>query len=793
MFKNYLKIAWRNLLKSKAYSAINILGLSVGMTVVVLIGLWIHDELTYNKCHDKYDLLGQVLITQTFNGEIGTGSAIAIPLADELRTKYGGDFDQVSLSSWNMERIVAYGDKKFTKEGMWVQPNFPDMLGLKMLAGSRSALKDPSVMILSASLAKSLFGKEDPMNKTIKINNKTVFTVGGVYEDMPHNTTLQDATFFGPWDNYFNSEPWIKNAVQNWGNHSWQLFVQMNKHADVSKVNAKIKDVPMQHLKASEGWDEHVLIHRMCDWHLYSKFKNGKIVGGRIQFVWLFGTIGFFVLLLACINFMNLGTARSEKRAKEVGIRKTIGSVRRQLIAQFLSESVLLALLSFIVAIILVQLSLPWFNKLADKDMSILWANPLFWLCCIAFTILTGLLAGSYPAFYLSSFQPIKVIKGTFKASRFSSVPRKILVVVQFTVSVMLIIGTIVVFRQIQYAKNRPVGYTREGLFQVSINTPDIYGHYDILRSDLLKTGVVANMSESSSPVTAVWSNQIGFDWEGKDPNATPLLGTIAVTHDFGKTIGWKIIRGRDFSREFGTDSLALLLNESAVKLTGIKEPVGKVIKWNGKAYTVIGIVKDMVMQSPYEPVQPTLFTLNYDWTSIITVKINPETSMSRALAMVEPVFKKYNPGSPFDYKFIDQEYARKFESEERIGKLASFFAVLAIFISCLGIFGLASFVAEQRTKEIGVRKVLGATIFNIWQLLSKDFLLLVTIAFIIATPLAYLFMHNWLKDYEYRTILSWWIFAVSCAGALLITIATVSYQAIRAALNNPVKSLRSE
>ncbi|HEV3251182.1 MAG TPA: FtsX-like permease family protein, partial [Puia sp.] len=397
------------------------------------------------------------------------------------------------------------------------------------------------------------------------------------------------------------------------------------------------------------------------------------------------------------------------------------------------------------------------------------------------------------PAFYLSGFEPIKVLKGTFQAGRFASVPRKVLVVVQFTVSVTLIIGTIIVFRQIQYAKNRPVGYSREGLITVFMNTPEIYGHYDALRSELLKTGVLENMAESNSPSTGVWSNQIGFEWKGKDPNAVPLFGIVAVTHDFGKTIGWQMIEGRDFSRNFPTDTGSIILNEAGVKLTGFKHPVGEIIKWNGKDRAVTGVVKDILMESPYMPVKPTVFFLEYGWANVITMRIKPNLALSEAIPKLEPVFKRFNPGSPFQYKFTDEEYAQKFSGEERIGNLATFFASLAIFISCLGLFGLASFVAEQRTKEIGVRKVLGASVFNLWRMLSKDFVSLVIISCVIAIPVAWYFLNQWLQKYEYRTGISWWIFAVAVMGAMSITLLTVSYQAIKAALKNPVRSLRTE
>jgi ABC-type antimicrobial peptide transport system permease subunit len=464
------------------------------------------------------------------------------------------------------------------------------------------------------------------------------------------------------------------------------------------------------------------------------------------------------------------------------------------LISQFLSESVLVALVSFVFSIIFVVLLLPLFNKLADKDVGIPWGSAIFWLVALAFTFITGLISGSYPALYLSRFEPIKVLKGTFRVGRFASLPRKILVVIQFTFSIALIIGTIIVFNQIQYAKNRPVNYRSEGLITVPLSTPDLYAHFDALRDDLLATGVVDDMAQSSSPTTNVYSNQIGFNWQGKDPNTLPSFGVIAVATDFGKTIGWQIKEGRDFSKEFATDSLAMILNESAVKQVGMKKDiVGQTIQFNDKNYTVIGVIKDMIMESPYRPVTPTVFLYNPNWASVITVAIKHGAPVKAALSKIEAVFKKYNPSAPFDYSFNDEDYAKKFADEERVGKLATFFTILAIFISCLGLFGLASFVAEQRKKEIGVRKVLGASTFNLWQMLSKEFALLVIISCVIAIPLAWYYLNGWLKQYDYRTNISYWVFIISGVGALVITLVTVSFQAIRAALANPVKSLRTE
>ncbi len=792
MLQNYLKIALRTLLRNKAYSAINIIGLSVGMAVAMLIGLWIYDEISFNKYHEKYDRLAQVMQNQTWNGVTGSQTAMPLPLAPELRAKYAGDFKNVVLSSWTFEHVIAVGDKKFTKTGNFVEPKFPEMFTLKMLKGTQQGLKDPYNILISESVATALFGSTDPINKVVKIDNKTDVKVTGVYEDLPHNTSLNDVTFLLPWSLYLATTDWVRNSQDQWNNNSFQTFAELNPKADFDKVSAKIKYVKFNHDK-QDAAKPMVFLHPLSKWHLYSEFKDGKIAGGRIQFVWLFGIIGVFVLLLACINFMNLSTARSEKRAKEVGVRKAIGSMRSQLITQFLSESLLIVVFAFILTIILVQLTLPWFNELSDKKMNILWGNPYFWILSISFSLITGLVSGSYPAFYLSSFDPIHVLKGTFRVGRFAAIPRKVLVVIQFTVSVTLIIGTIIVYRQIQHAKNRPVGYSRDGLIAININTPELVGHYDALRNDLLKTGAVYEMAQSSSPTTGVYSNQIGFDWEKKDPNLQALFGVIAVSHDYGKTVGWQFVDGRDFSRNFATDTSAMVLNEAAAKFIGFKEPVGKNIKWNGKNYRITGVVKNMVMESPYEPIKPAIFFINYEWANFFNVKLNPKMSATASLDKVGDVFRRYNPGSPFDYKFADEQYAKKFSSEERIGKLATFFACLAIFISCLGIFGLASFTAEQRTKEIGVRKVLGASIFNLWQLLSKDFVILVMISFLIATPIAYYFMDGWLKNYEYRSDISWWIFGISGLGALVITLLTVSYQAVKAASANPVKSLRTE
>ncbi|GAB2577705.1 ABC transporter permease [Spirosoma areae] len=792
MLRNYLKIALRNLGRQKVYSLINIGGLAMGMAVAMLIGLWIYDELSFDKQHKNYNRIAQLWQFVKFDVEKASYDVLPIPLAAELRTKYP-DFESVSLSKPTGDVILASGNERFTKVGRYVEPDFLGMMSLKMLAGTHKSLTDINSILLSESVAKTLFGSENPLNRLIKFNDKANVRVTGVYEDFPANSSFNNALFLAPWSLFLATNENARNAKDEWDENSYQIFVQLKDGASFEQVSAKIKDIRMKR-EDPPPYKPEFFLHPMSKWHLYADFRNGVNTGGLIQFVWLFGIIGGFVLLLACINFMNLSTARSEKRAKEVGIRKAVGSVRSQLISQFFSESFLVVGLAFGVAVMLVVVSLGWFSQVANKQITMPWLNGYFWLTSLGFILLTGLLAGSYPALYLSGFQPVKVLKGAgFRVGRFAAIPRKVLVVTQFTVSVALIIGTIIVLRQIEFAKDRPVGYSRTGLIEINMTTPALYGHYDVLRADLLSTGAVAQMSESAGSVTVDYGGVTNVSWAGKTPDMHPLVMANRITHDYGKTVGWQLVTGRDFSTNFTTDSSAMVLNESALKLMGLKQLIGELVNWNNKDYRVIGIIKDMIKETPFVPVKPSFFVLDYKSVNVINIKLVPQIATSEALDKVAAVFRKYNPAAPFDYKFVDDEYAKKFGHEERIGKLASVFSILAILISCLGLFGLASFTAEQRTKEIGVRKVLGASVLNVWGLLSKDFVFLVLIAFGLATPLAYYFLSGWLQNYEYRTEISWWIFAVTGLGALLITLLTVSYQSIKAALMNPVKSLRSE
>jgi ABC-type antimicrobial peptide transport system permease subunit len=808
MIKNYLKIAWRNLIKNKVSSLINIGGLAVGMAVAMLIGLWIWDELSFNKYHQNYDRIAEVMQKEKFRGGIRVWDHMPYKVVNELETDYKSNFKHIVVATQTSHSFLSQGENKISKTGQFISADAPGMLTLKMIRGSWAALNDPHSILLSSSVAKELFGNDDPVDKTIKVSstwdpsNVTNVKVTGVYEDLPQNSQFHETEFFLPWDLYATNNSQLNTMA--WDDHRFLIYAEIQPNTDFAKVEARIKESELKvithldNMKQEVAADPQILLNPMSNWHLYSNFKDGLVDSGPIQFVWLVGIIGCFVLLLACINFMNLSTARSEKRAIEVGIRKAIGSARKQLIGQFFSESLLVTFVAFIIAILLTLLTLPLLNDLAAKEIAISFTNPWFWLISIGFILFTGLLAGVYPALYLSSFQPVRVLKGSFRVGRLAAVPRKVLVVLQFTVSIVLIICTIIVHNQLIFGRNRPVGYSRDGLLVVPIKSMDYLSKYDILRNELKNTGAVAEIAESESPVTGVSSHNGGFTWKGKDPDIEENFGTLTVTPEYGKTVGWEFIDGRDFSREFISDSSGFVINEAAAKYIGLQHPVGETLHWKSKwlqvdtDYKIIGVIKDMVMESPYAPAKPAVFRLGGN-PNFIFIRINPRMSASNALPLIAGVFKKIIPAVPFEYNFADEEYAKKFATEEHIGKLITFFASLAIFISCLGLFGMASYMAEQRVKEIGVRKVLGATVFTIWQLLTKDFVWLVIISLLISTPIAFYAMHKWLQNYQLRTEIAWWIFAAAGSGAMMLTLLTVSYQSIKAALANPVKSLRSE
>ena len=597
MLRNYLKIVLRNLVKNKVYSFINIGGLAVGMAVAMLIGLWIYDELSANKHHKNYESIYQVMMHQTFDGHRGSQLALPYPMGDELKAKYP-DFQAVAMCDWGANRSLVVGNQKFLKDGHYIGAEAIEMFSLKVLNGDKNPLKEPYSIVLTEETAQAIFGNQDPIGKIIKMDNIADLKVTAVLAKQPKNATLQ-FDFLMPWLLKAKLNPaQIKEEEAAWGNNSHQVYVQLKAGVSPEKTNAKIKGVVLSHFMDNElmrkSIKPEVFIHPMAKWKLYSTFEEGINTGGFIKYVKLFAIFGLFILVIACINFMNLSTARSEKRAKEVGVRKAVGSVRGQLIGQFLSESLLISFLALFLALIIVSISLPYFNTLTDKLMILQLGNPVFWAIMLVFTLFTGLLAGSYPALYLSSFNPVQILKGGVHVGKSASLPRKMLVVVQFTFSIALMIGTIIIYQQVQHGKNRPVGFDNKGLISVHASK-DLKGSFEVLRYELLASGVVSSVCKSNSPPTSIWSNQNGWEWK----NATPedkgaIFSIIATSYDYLKTMGIKLKEGRDFSREFSTDSSGVILNEAAVKRMGLKNPVGELLKWNGQDRKVVGVIPDI-------------------------------------------------------------------------------------------------------------------------------------------------------------------------------------------------------
>ncbi|MEM1120282.1 MAG: FtsX-like permease family protein [Bacteroidota bacterium] len=794
MFRHHFKISLRTLWRDKGFSLINIGGLALGMAVAMLIGLWIWDELSFNKNYENYEQIAQVMQHQTFDGTIETHNSQARQVGPVLEEAYGNQFKHVVMSSYPENILLEFEETKLNSLGYYMDEDAPDLFSLKMVAGTRDALVDPSSILLAESLAKALFGEQNPMNQTLIIDNGPTLKVGGVHEDIPFNADLKEMKFVAAWDFYVSRFNLIERT--GWVNNWFQTFVQIDEQVDMATASLAIKDAKKRNVEGLSvaKFDPVLFLHPMSKWHLHTDFRNGANVGGRIQYVRLFGVVGLFVLLLACINFMNLSTARSERRAREVGVRKAIGSQRSQLISQFFSESLLVTGLALVLAIGLVFLTLPTFNEMAEKQIVLPLTNSIFLLTTIGFTILTGLISGIYPALYLSAFQPVKVLKGTFKAGKGALLPRKVLVVTQFTVSTALIIGTIIVFQQVQYVKNRPIGYNNNNLLSFSMPTNKMNQQFAAVKSDLLNTGLIESVSKSDLRITDTRVTNSGYVWEGKDPNMSDEFVTVRVSHDFGKTMDWKVIEGRDFDRKMTTDSTGFVINEAAVKYMGLENPVGQTIQWGDIGqYQIIGVVEDMITQNPYQPVKQTIFYIDYRRSKRANVKIKATADMNEAVAAIGTVFAKYDPANTFDYNFADEDYDRKFRDEVQAGQLASFFTILAIIISCLGVFGLAAYMAERRTKEIGIRKVLGASVSSIWRMLSKDFVILAIIACLLAIPLAHYFAQDWLATFDYRMTISWSIFALAGVGILLITLLTVSFQAIRAAFLNPIQALKTE
>ncbi len=790
MFKNYFKIAWRNLLRNKGLSFINIFGLAIGMAFAMLIGLWIEYEVSYNKFHKNLDRLGLVRKNTLFNNEKNTQVGIPLPLYDELKTNYP-EIKRVTRADWGSPHSLIVGNEKFKKKGLYVDPDFLKMFSFPIVKGNvETALRDPNSIMLTESLATTLFGKQNPIGQAIKIDNEYNLHVTGVIQDPPYNSSIS-FDFLAPFEFKVQNFEWVKNAKTQWSNNFLMNVVELKEGASMAALSNKIKPIMVQKDKVNNK-NQSLFLQPMKQWRLYDEYKNWVNAGGRIAYVRLFGIIGVFVLLIACINFMNLSTARSEKRAKEVGIRKAVGSRRIQLIVQFLSESMLTAVLAFLLSLILMRLILPYLKDLGFEHIQIDLTNLSLILSILGICIITGLIAGSYPALYLSSFLPVKVLKGIINQGRGAVAFRKILVVSQFAISIGLIISTVIVFQQINHARNRPVGYDSNNLISIG-SSNDLMKNYQVLKQELLNTGYIGSVARASSPMTAIYNSWSGFSWEGSDPNTMYVFDIVMTEFDYEKAVGLKFKEGRAFSREYKTDSTAVILNETALKRIGFKNPIGKTIKLDDDVLTIVGVVEDVLMKDPFKPVEPTVILFNTENISTFFFKLKRNADLKSALAAVKPIVEKYNPSVPFEYSFVDEDFAKKFRTENQIGKLAGIFAGLAILISCMGLFGLAMFMAERRTKEIGIRKVLGASIANLWALLSKEFILLVFVACMVASPLAYWLMSGWLQKYDYRIDISWWVFVIAGLMAIVIALCTVSTQAIKAAISSPVKSLRTE
>jgi putative ABC transport system permease protein len=815
MIKNYFKTAWRNLVRNKVYSVLNIFGLSVGMTVALLIGLWVHYQYSYDRWLPGYQRSYQVWMRMSGSGGGWSQPATALPMGAAIRREVPG-VEYVARADWFGSRSLISGDKKLYLRGAMAEEDFLKIFPFPMAQGNgKGALTDPGSIVLTQSTAKSLFGKADPVGKTVRVDNSYSAIVSGVLNDLPGNSTLQ-FDFIVPLSHSLQAEAGLRKELGNWRNNSWQTFVSLRPGVSYAQVEPLLSRLLKDHDPEDyKIYKFRAFLHPLKDWHLYSDFREGGQAGGFIDYVRMFSVIGALVLLIACINFMNLSTARSERRSREVGIRKAIGSQRRDLIIQFLCESFAITFLAFLFCLLISALALPAFNTLAGTGITIPWSSWVFWVIMAGYIVLTGLLAGSRPAFYLSSFHPVKVLKGVVRTDRTAVLSRKALVVLQFSCSVALIISTIIIYQQIQHTKDRPLGYDPGRLLMTDASS-DLNKNYSALKQELLASGVVTDVTRSSSPVTDIWSYQRIDNWQGKQPGESLDLATVAVSDaDYFKTMKMRLIKGTSWTGNPAADSLmgasvgaastrsslpvpfagSVILNEAAVERMRFKEPISQVITWHDvpQRVRVVGVVGNSLMASPFMAPVPTIFIYDPGWANSVAYRLAPGIGTQAAITRLTGIFNKYNPAYPYIYKFAETSYASKFTLENLIGNLSGLFAGLAIFISCLGLFGLAAYMAEQRTKEIGIRKVLGASVLQVWLLLSRDFIALVLVSCIIASPVAFYFLHNWLLKYEYRITIGPLVFVAAAFAAVLITVITVSFRAIRAALANPTNSLHSE
>lgn len=786
MFSNYFKIAWRNILRSKGFSFINIAGLAIGMAAASLIAIWLHNEVSMERFHANTSRIYNVYNVDKNEGVWNSWNTTPKVMAKVISQDFP-EVEMVVRVNWSLPLLFTAADKKLKANGHFVDSGFLQMFSFPLVQGDvKTALGNASSVVITQALGKKLFGNENAMGKNLLIDNTKSFTIAGVLKDLPDNTTYQ-FEYLLPW----SALRAMGGDDEFWGNNSTNTFVMLKKEATLASIAPKIKTLRSKYDKESPQMQ--TLLYPLNRSYLYGQFENGVETGGRIETVRLFGIIAAFILLIACINFMNLSTARSEKRAKEVGIRKVAGAEKKSLIAQFLGESVFISFVAGLLALAIVIMALPYFGELVQKKLVIRYYDWRFWLAGLGFVFCTGLLAGSYPALFLSGFKPVTVLKGSFKKAHALVTPRKVLVVLQFAFAIMLIIGTIIVRQQLQNAQDRQLGYAKDNLAFTFLEG-DIEKNYPAIKNELLSNGIAVSVTKTSAPITEGWSNTWGIGWKGKDPNDKTVMDRYCADDDICQTAGLKIVQGRDIDLDkYITDSTAVLLNESAVKHMKFDNPIGEIINDNGIDWHVVGVVQDFILKSPYRPVDPMVIEGAKGWFNVMQMKFNQTKTTAQNLAAAEKIFKKYNPNYPFEYTFVDEAYAKKFENEKRTGILAGLFAFLTIIISCLGLFGLTSYMAETRVKEIGVRKVLGASVMGITQLLSKDFLMLVFIAFAIAAPLSYWGMNQWLEAYPYRVTIEWWVFVLAASLAMLIALLTISYQAIKAARANPIKSLRTE
>jgi putative ABC transport system permease protein len=790
MLKSYLKTAWRNTLRNRGYSLLNIMGLSTGMAVALLIGMWVYKEYTYDKFLPGYKQVYQVRRNFNSNGEILNFTTVSLKLADALRSQVPEMESVVESGGWWDRHLLMVGDKKLVMTGALMGSDFLNTFQFPLVQGNeKAALKDPFSIVLTASTAKALFGNENPMGRILRVDDKNNVKVTGILSDIPANSTLQ-FQYVLPFSYLESVNPDVKTYRDNsFGDNIYSIFVKLKKNISEKQIALRIKDIEKSEKGNTNAMLSEVILQPLDHIHLYGNYQNGRETGGFLEYVEMFGLIGILVLVIACINFVNLTTAHSEKRAREVGVRKVMGGARKDLIFQFLTESVILTFIAFFFSVLLVAIVLPSFNQLTYSRMQIPYDNVLFWSITMALVFITAILAGSRPAFFLSGFQPVKVLKG-MKAGKSAALPRKILVILQFSCSVALIISTAVIYNQIRYAQNRPTGFQADRLL-ITWTNEQLRQNYRVIKNELQAGGLTDGVTLATSPATNVYWHSDVDQWPGKNPGETIEMGTIMVSEDYFKTLGMVLLEGRDFTS--AADSNDVVLNEMAVKQMRLKNPLGQSLIFQGHKVRVIGIAKNALMLSPFSAADPTLFWYNPDPLSVMMYRISPGVKTANAVAGIGKIFAKYDPLHPFDYQFAEAGYAEKFSLEVLVGKLSGIFSLLAVFISCLGLFGLAAFTAQQRTKEIGIRKVLGASVSQVWFLLSKDFVLLVIISCLIASPIAYYYLHNWLQKYEYRVDIGSGVFFAAAVSAILITLITISFQAIRAALANPVDSLKTE